>query len=175
MILALMLHVPSPPRIVIPPDASDQAQAKIKKFQSAAARHLSRRLFLDESELNGWLQENLALKDSPAAAAALEQAQSSVRDVKIRLLEDSVGLHALVDVHGIDVSLMLEGKLQVRDGYMRLEPTRGKLGSLPLLAGTLEKTSSQIFASPENREKFRLPPHIQDVRVEHGKLVVTSQ
>ena len=29
------------------------------------------------------------------------------------------------------------------------------------------------FDSPENREQFRIPPHIRDIRVENGTLVVS--
>jgi hypothetical protein len=35
--------------------------------------------------------------------------------------------------------------------------------------------ANRLFDSPENREKFRLPPHIQDMRIEHGQLIVTSR
>jgi hypothetical protein len=105
----------------------------------------------------------------------MEEVRSSVRDVEIELLEDSLRLYALLDVHGVDVSLELEGQIFVRDGYMRLEPTSGKLGSFPLMAGMLESVAGHIFDSPENKQKFHLPPNIRDVRIEHGQLLVTSR
>jgi hypothetical protein len=75
----------------------------------------------------------------------------------------------------MDLSLELEGQLTVRDGCLRLEPTAGKLGSLPLMQATLEGAAYRLFDSPENKEKFRLPPEIRDVRVERGRLIVSSQ
>jgi hypothetical protein len=84
-------------------------------------------------------------------------------------------IYAVFDFHGVDLSLELEGPLVVRDGYIKLEPTGGKLGSLPLMAGTLQSVTDRLFDSPENKEKFRLPPQIQDIRVEHGQLVVLSR
>ncbi len=155
---------------------------------------------MDESELNGWLRNNLALK-KPAGSKpaipqnaeslielaktatggqtisneALEQAQTSVRDVRIELLENSLRVYALFDLHGMDLSLELEGQPVVRDGYIKLEPSSGKLGSLPLMAGTLQKATARIFDSPENKEKFKLPPSIRDIRIEQGRLVVLSR
>jgi len=79
------------------------------------------------------------------------------------------------DFHGKDLSLQLEGKLVMQGGYLRLIPTGGKLGSLPLPQATLESAAQRLFDAPENREKFRLPPHIRDIRVERGELIVSSQ
>ncbi len=155
---------------------------------------------MDEAELTGWLESNLALKKNANVASHspprtpeamidltkralapqahadlnLEQAQSSVRDVKIELHEDSLRAYTVFDLHGMDLSLELEGRLFVKDGYLRLEPTGGKLGSLPLLAGTLEGATKRLFDSPENKEKFRLPPHIRDVRIEYGRIIISS-
>jgi hypothetical protein len=155
---------------------------------------------LDPSELNGWLGANLAIprgnaeeKTAPTqtleGAVTLakkitalkagelptqEQVQSSVCDVRIELRDESLLAYTEFEWFGMRLSLVLEGKLVVRGGYLRLEPTRGKLGSLPLLAGTLESATTRLFDSPENKEKFRLPPYIHDVRIESGKLVIYS-
>jgi hypothetical protein len=201
-ILALyfMLRPSAPPRIMATHEAAKRAEAKIEEFQSSIGRGTDYRLEMDEAELNGWLSENLALKkktgsgleqsptppsstdqvkpttsDPSAEREALEQIQSSVRDVKIELLADTLRIYALFDMHGMDLSLELEGRPIVRDGYIKLEPLRGKLGSLPLMAGTLKSVADRLFESPENREKFKIPPDIQDVRIEQGRLVVISR
>ena len=154
IVALLLIFRPSrSPQIEITPEATKRAEAKYEQFQKSMGRGSEKRLEMDESELNGWLSKNLALKKSespdtassqsgdslndPAESAtgsrpvdkeALEQARSSIRDVKIELLEDALRIYALFDVHGMDVSLELEGQPVVRDGYLRLEPSSGKLG-----------------------------------------------
>ena len=198
LVVSLMLSSSPPPPILVTPEATKRAEAKIEEFQSSLGRGVEHRLTMDEAELNGWLSENLALKKSVESPSALptdsepltdremtadqnseeetlEQIQSSVRDVKIDLLDDSLRVYARFDFHGMELSLELEGKPMVRDGYLRLEPTRGKLGSLPLMAGTLKNATDRLFESPKNKEKFKLPPEIEDVRIEQGQLLVLSR
>jgi hypothetical protein len=195
-----MLRPSAPPPIVATHAAAKRAEAKIEEFQSSIGQGTEYRLEMDEAELNGWLSENLALKkttgsgiersqSSPSSTdqanpaphdpstekEALEQIRSSVRDVRIEILADTLRIYALFDMHGMDVSLELEGRPEVRDGYIKMEPVRGKLGSLPLMAGTLKSVVDRLFESPENKEKFKIPPDIRDVRVEQGRLVVVSR
>jgi hypothetical protein len=198
MVIALVLHASPPPDILTSPRAIRKAEAKVRQFQSSAQHGLDETLEMNESELNGWLGANLAIerpaqeaKESPlktldsavdlakkvtalkaGVAPTVEQVQSSVRDVRIELLEDSLRAYTAFELYGMTLSLVLEGKLKVQDGYLRLNPTSGKLGSLPLLAGTLESAARRLFDSPDNKEKFRLPPHIRDVRVENKQLVI---
>ena len=199
LVLVLILRPSSPPAIEIPPDAADRAQAKVQEFHAAAQRGRAETLALSQPEINGWLQRNLDLKrpapEDPLAhaktvesaidlarrstvpsrdAAAVEQIQSTVRDVRIELTGDSLRAYVAFDLYGKDLSLELEGRLEARDGYLRLTPTAGKLGSLPLPAGTLDAAAARLFDSPQNKEKFRLPPHIQDVRVEGGELIISA-
>jgi hypothetical protein len=176
------------------------ADEKIQQFQSAVNRGTNYRLELEEPELNAWLSTNLALKkpdSSPFVAAqtpeslialakvvtsgqgtdtaSLQQVQSSLRDIRVALQDDYVLFYAIFDFHGKDLSLELQGRLAAQEGYLRLTPTSGKLGSLPLLTGTLRAVADRLFESPENKEKFKLPSYIQDIGVENGTLVITSR
>jgi hypothetical protein len=198
--LALILTTSKPPQIVIAPNAASLAEEKIAQFQSAVKQGTGYTLELNEPELNGWLNTNLALKNpgtsasiapqtpeslislaitatggQPREEVSLQEVQSSVRDVKVALRDDRIHLYAIFDFHGKDLSLELEGRLSAQDGYLQLEPTSGKLGSLPLLAGTLRAVANRLFDSPENKDKFKLPSYIQDLGIENGALVVTSR
>jgi hypothetical protein len=200
LVLFLLLRTSQPPPIEIAPEAARRAEGKIAEFQASLGRGAPQILAMDQAELNGWLHANLALKkpeggsdtlpkaletspdtglaaepETQADAETLEQLQSSVQDVRIELLENALCIYARFEVHGMDLSLELEGRPAVRDGYLKLEPIRGKLGSLPLMAGTLKSATDRLFESPQNREKFRLPPEIEDIRVEQGRLVVISR
>ncbi len=47
------------------------------------------------------------------------------------------------------------------------------LGSLPIPQATVDRVVGSLFDSPENRERFRVPPDIRDLKIENGELVVT--
>jgi hypothetical protein len=194
IILILLLRSPSPPQIEITPEDVENVEAKVQSFQSSMREGKQDTLQMNESELNGWLSENLALNrpnradtsrpqdpdpakkaDEPLSSAELQQAQSSVHNVKAKLDEDAIKLYASFDFHGRDMLLELDGRVFVQDGYLRLAPTGGKLGSLPLPSAALQRLINQIFDSPQNKEKFKLPPEIQDITIKNGRLTVASQ
>jgi hypothetical protein len=99
--------------------------------------------------------------------------RSSVRDVKVELVEDRVRAYVVFDFHGKDLTLQLEGRLASANGYLRFEPVSGQLGSLPIPQSALETAVQRMMDSPENREKLKLPPEITDLRIENGELLAT--
>ena len=115
----------------------------------------------------------------PAAAAllggdkaTLDQVQSTVKDVKIDMDGDLVKAYVIFDYHGKDLSLELDGHLTSDNGYIKFEPVAGKLGSLPLPQSTLQAAVDKMMASPENREKLKLPADISDIQIQDGQAVV---
>lgn len=56
-----------------------------------------------------------------------------------------------------------------------LKLSAGRIGALPIPQATLGDVVAQLFESPQNREKFKLPPQIQSIRVENSTLVITPQ
>lgn len=173
-----VLHASDPPRIILPPDVSQRAEDKIHKFESEIQRGVNDKLELDQSELNGWLIDNIALKKPGASQidnASSKEAQSSIRDLKIELLENDLHMYVVFETYGIVLSMELKGRPFIRDGYVEFEPTAGKLGSFPLVTESLRrKAVDSLFNSPENKETFKLPPEVQDIGVNHGNLVITS-
>ena len=141
---------------------------------------------LSEAELNQWMRDNLAIASAhqaqqaglsvPAGSAAtVEEVQSALKDVRMNLVGNQLKAYALFHIYGKDISLQLDGTLETRDGYVRLTPTAGKLGALPIPHTMLGHVVAQLFESPQNREKFQLPPQIQSVRVENSALVITPR
>jgi hypothetical protein len=55
---------------------------------------------------------------------------------------------------------------------MKFDPVSGKLGSLPLPQSTLNAAVEKMMASPENRDKLRLPADISDIKIVDGKAVI---
>lgn len=119
-----------------------------------------------------------AINDPMAALASndpqtIEQVQSSVKDVKVDMDGDLVKAYVVFNFHGKDLSLELDGHLGTENGYVKFEPVAGKLGSLPLPQSTLDSAVAKLMASPENREKLKLPDDISDIQIVNGKAVVS--
>jgi len=112
---------------------------------------------------------------SGTSAEQLEQVRSSVRDVKVELVDDRVRAYIVFDFHGKDMTLQLEGRLAATNGYLRFEPVSGQIGSLPIPQSTLETAVQRMMDSPENREKLKLPADISGLKIENGEVVATYQ
>ena len=198
LVLFLILYQSPPPNIDADPQAPQRLESKLQRLDRALRRGQPHTLRLDEAEVNSWLQSSLAqapdapgnsTNDNPSPAApdqipvlpgnepttepTIEEVKSNVRDVKIDLVDDRVRAYVVFNLYGKDMSLLLEGRLRVEDGYLRLDPTAVKLGSLPIPQASVDRAVRRLFDSHENKEKFRLPPHIRDLRVENGEIVVS--
>ena len=98
-----------------------------------------------------------------------------MKDVRINLMGNQLRAYALFALYGKEISLQLDGTLTTHEGYIRLQPTAGKIGSLPIPSLTLDRAVHQLFDSPNNRDKFQLPPQIESVRVENNSLVISTR
>src|SRR5262249_555521 len=103
----------------------------------------------------------------------LEEVQSSVKDVKVDMAGDVVKAYVVFDFHGKDMTLELDGHLNTEGGYIKFEPISGMLGSLPLPQSVLNSAVDKLMASPENREKLKLPPDVSDIKIVDGQAVMT--
>jgi hypothetical protein len=178
--IVLMLHKAAPPEVKKDPGAANRLEEKLHRAEASAAAGVPPVLRVDEAEVNSFLDTHLALDREGAAPAAaantkeptLEEVQSTVRDVKIHLMEDRVHAYIVFNFHGKDMTLELEGRLHGEGGYLRFDPVSGKIGALPIPQSTLETAVRKMMELPENREKMRLPDELADLRVENGEIVV---
>jgi len=201
LILFLILHKAPPPAVAVDPAAAARAQQKFAAAdQAKAAGQSGQSVTLDSTELNSYLARNLQTDNSAAAATApplgpsanapsgspadpaaalnsegatLEQVQSSVKDVKVDMDGDLVKAYVVFDYHGKDLSLELDGHLAAQDGYLKFDPVAGKLGDMPLPQSVLQSAVDKLMASPENREKLRLPADVNDIQIANGQAVVS--
>jgi len=193
--LMMVFHAAPPPVIATSAQAAARMEQKVEAVEQTVASGQSATLRLDQTELNSYLASHLDI--SPAAAATpsttaapsgptsglptpsgtspeqVEQVRSSVRDVKVELIEDRVRAYVVFDFHGKDMTLQLEGRLAATNGYLRFEPVSGQLGSLPIPQSTLQTAVEKMMDSPENREKLKLPAEITGLRIENGELLAT--
>ncbi len=198
--LLMVFHAVPPPMIATSPQAAARVEQKVEAVEQAVAGGQSATLRLDQTELNSYLASHLDISPSPAAVSSapqsapaagsdgatagvptptgtnaeqVEQVRSSVRDVKVELVDDRVRAYVVFDFHGKEMTLQLEGRLSAANGYLRFEPVGGQIGSLPIPQSTLETALQKMMNSPENREKLKLPAEIADLRIENGELLAT--
>lgn len=186
--IVLVLHKTPPPPVETNPQAAVRAEQKFADVERAVAAGQPATLRMDETELNSYLSSHLELSDgtqksAPASgqqggangpgptAQDVEQMRSNVRDVKVQLIEDRVKAYVVFDVHGKDMTLQLEGRLNAQNGYLNFEPVSGQIGSLPIPQSSLASAVTRLMSSPENRERLKLPPEITDLRIQNGEVV----
>src|SRR5712675_2007047 len=183
--LMMVFHTVPPPVIATSPQAAARVDQKVEAVEQAVSSGQAATLRLDQAELNSYLASHLDIAanvvrsaapsaapvSAPApenttygvpaptgtAAEQVEQVRSSVKDVKVELIDDRVRAYVVFDFHGKDMTLQLEGKLGASNGYLQFEPISGQLGSFPLPQSTLETAVQKMMDSPDHREKFKLP------------------
>ena len=199
--LIMVFHAVPPPVIATSPQAAARVDQKVEAVEQAVSSGQPATLRLDQTELNSYLASHLdisanasrgaasATAPAPAAdnatsglptptgttAEQVEQVRSSVKDVKVELIEDRVRAYVVFDFHGKDMTLQLEGKLGASNGYLQFQPVSGQIGSFPIPQSTLETAVQKMMDSPENRDKFKLPAEMSGIKIENGEVVATYQ
>jgi hypothetical protein len=200
--LGLMLHKAPAPVVETSPQAAARVEQKFEQVEQAVSNGQPATMRMDQTELNSYLVSHLDIAPSananasqaaasnaaaapspgsapdlsaPAGTSAeqIEQVRSSVKDVKVELIEDRVRAYVVFDFHGKDMTLQLEGKLGAEDGYLHFEPVAGQIGSLPIPKSTLEAAVAKMMESPENREKLKLPNDMSGLKIENGEVVAS--
>jgi hypothetical protein len=192
--ILLVMRKSSPPDVPYDPAAAASVEQKFAAADQAKSSGRPARVLLNRTELNSYLTQNLDLSDATPGAGnghpsgstfapgaglvgtdqpALAEVQSSVKDVKVDMDGDVVKAYVVFNFHGKDLSLELDGHLGAQDGYVKFDPVAGKLGSLPLPQSTLDAAVEKLMASPENREKLKLPADISDIQIVNGQAVVS--
>lgn len=185
ILVSILRQAPALP-IQVDSQAADRVAEKMALLQQSMQSNRPANIALNEAELNQWMRDNLAIASRhhaqqagisvPAGSAAtMEEVQSALKDVRMNLVGNQLKAYTLFHIYGKDISLQLDGTLETREGYVRLSPTAGKLGAMPIPQAMLDHIVAQVFESPLNREKFQLPPQIQSVRVENSTLIVTTR
>ena len=185
-ILLLILHQTPPLPIQTDPQAAERVAEKMAQLQMAVQASQPHAVSLNEAELNQWMRDNLALASAHQAQQAgipvpvgselsAQEVQSALKDVRMNLMGNQLRAYVLFALYGKEISLQLDGTIETQGGYIRLKPTRGKLGSLPIPSSTLDHVVDQLFGSPQNRDKFQLPSQVESVRVENNTLVIATR
>ncbi|NOT21412.1 MAG: hypothetical protein HOP22_01610 [Nitrospiraceae bacterium] len=185
-LLLLILHQTPPLPIQADAQAADRVAEKMAQLQVAVQASQPHAVTLNEAELNQWMRDNLAIASAHQAQQAgisapigselsVQEVQSALKDVRINLMGNQLRTYALFVLYGKEVSLQLDGAIEAQGGYIRLNPTAGKLGSLPIPTSMLNSVVNQLFDSPQNRDKFQLPPQIESIRIENNILVIATR
>jgi hypothetical protein len=169
--LFLILDLPEPPKVARDAEATARAQEKLTFAQDAIRQGAPHFISFSEAELNSIVLLNVR---SPVALETKQDKQTaeSIRDLRVQLKEDQMTMYVAFRFYGKMMTLTLAGKLRVENDSLRFDAESGRLGSLPLPALALDRAMRRVFEAPENRDKFRLPPQVREVRVEQGRLIV---
>jgi hypothetical protein len=184
--LLLILRQAPPLQIHTDPQAADRVAEKMAQLQIAMQAGQSHSLAMNEAELNQWMRDNLAIASTHQAQqagtpvptgheASVQEVQSALKDVRMSLSGSQLRAYAIFVLYGKEISLQLDGTIETRDGFVRLKPTAGKLGSLPIPSSTLDRVVQQLFESPQNRDSFQLPPQIASIHIENSALIVSTK
>jgi len=138
-------------------------------LEMAIATGRSHSLSLNEAELNHWVRESLTM------ASTSQEARSALKDVRLNLMSSQVRAYALFMLYGKEISLRLDGTLETRDGLIRLNPTSGQVGSLPLPSRALDVVVRKLLESPQNRAMFQLPPEIESIGIQNNTLMIVTR
>jgi hypothetical protein len=158
MLLLIFRQTP-PLSIQTDPQAADRVAEKMAQLQMAVQASNQR------------MRDNLAIAsahqaqqaDIPAPVGSepsVQKAQSALKDVRMNLMGNQLRAYAIFALYGKEISLQLDGTIETQEGYIRLKPTAGNLGSLPIPSSTLTYVVHQLFDSPQNRDKFQLLPRL---------------
>jgi hypothetical protein len=185
-VLLLILRQTPPLSIQTDPQAADRVAEKMAELQMAGQASQPYVVTLNEAEINQWMRDNLAIASAHQAQQAglpvpigsepsVQEVQSALKDVRMNLMGDQLRAYVLFALYGKEISLQLDGTIETQGGYIRLKPTAGKLGSLPIPSSTLDHVVHQLFDSSKNRDTFQLPPRIASVRIENNTLVIATR
>lgn len=185
-LLLLILRQAPPLSIQTDPQAADRVAEKMTELHMAVQASQPHAVTLNEAELNQWMRDNLAFASAHQAQQAgipapvesepsVQEVQSALKDVRMNLMGNQLRAYALFVLYGKEISLQLDGTIETQGGYIRLKPTAGKLGSLPIPSSTLNSVVHQLFDSPQNRDKFQLPSQIESIRIENNTLVIATR
>ncbi len=186
VVVLLILRQASPLPIRTDPQTADRVTEKMAQLQTAMQMGQSRSVALNEVELNQWMRDNLVIASTHQARqagipvpagheASVEEVQSALKDVRVNLMGNQLRAYAIFVLYGKEISLQLDGTIETHDGFIRLKPTAGRLGSLPIPLSTLDRVVQQLFESPQNRESFRLPSKIDAIHIENSTLVIATK
>jgi hypothetical protein len=166
---ALVFHKIDPPTLLTDPVAAMRLEAELKQAETTATTDSPQAITVEEGALNSILQSRLSLIRSQIPP----DTSLTMRNVRLQFTGDRMHAYVVLDVYGKDLTIDLQGKIRSDGGFLKFTPISAKIGALSVPKSTLQSAMVQMMATPENREQFRLPPNLSDLRVEGGHLVVT--
>jgi len=182
--LVLMLKRPAP---VAPAVAPAAAAAYAQSFQEKVNRLAQPRtpgeseIRISSEELSAALAQATQLpppanSSSPAPPEGPEGSPSAAPNVKayqVSMEGDIVRGQFLAQIAGKDVYLTLAGHVGAKDGYATFDVTGVKVGDLSVPASLVNEAVQRKLA--EQRDQFKLPNNVKDVKVENGELVFVEK
>jgi len=195
LVIVLMLQKPTPPsantasvqELVA---ASKSFDAKLMELEQAHQQGTSgTTVEITENELNGLIQRSAGqLPNIPASDvggqatpsnnatpnATGSETKSAGKAPQIAMAGDEITGQFIAQPYGKDVYVTISARLSVENGHLVVHPTSFKIGILPIPVSLAGSYVQKKLADQDMQDKTKLPDFIKDVRVENGKLVISS-
>ena len=107
------------------------------------------------------------------APASSSSDQPTVKDYQLSFEGDEIKGLFQVEVAGKTLWVTVAGHLGAKDGYATFEPTQFKVGDMSVPVSLLNDALQKKLA--EQRDQFRLPDYVGDLKVENGELVMKQK
>jgi hypothetical protein len=164
---SLALHkMPAPP-VQIDTAATVRLLSDVRRVQSSKVNGASRVLRIDETELNSYIHAQLDRHRSKT------NPEGTLDDLRIALRGDLMHVFVAYQLHGKDMTLDVEGRLNTTGGYVGFELLNARVGALLIPRATFQSALQRMMQYPATREAMRLPPDVGDVVVEGDRIVLT--
>lgn len=184
LVVAIYLAMQDPPR----PDPPDDAmlhdnvtsfETKLGTLELARRRGQPVEAHLSSDEINAAISAPQVVQAAESGSKRLPAATASASpsgpgSTLVAFAGDQATGYFTVSLYGHDLHIQLSARVGATNGYLTLDPTALKVGSLPLPAALARPVLQRTLDAPEARAKLQLPPFIGGVRVENGELVVSG-
>jgi hypothetical protein len=189
LVVAIVFAVTPPgdvPQAADPATTAEQArlfESKLQQLQEANTRgEAGKQVEFSGSEINAFIAERMARRNGTAASggdpspdADSNTAQSSLKDFRVRLQDNTAVGFFVIDFHGKDLAVTISGHPGASNGRMTFAPTGFKVGSLLLPVWLVEPALRRRLDQPEMNERLKLPEYIGDLRVQNGQMVAAGK
>jgi len=166
IIAVIIFRVPPPPEVRIDSLSAQRFDESFRQATAAAETGTSTEVRVDESQINSKLQQLLQpYRTHP------QNGGNTLKDVKIKVLADSLVAYVLLDYHGRDLAFQVTGKIHTENGYVQFEPESAELGALPFPKSKVQAVAKQMLEAPNSPLRYHLPSNMSDIEIVGGQVV----
>ena len=155
--------------------SSSESSSTASAIASTAAPSPKAEVHINSDEISAVLAQALGTAGAAGLSpdSSIGSAAPTIKDQQVSFDGDLVHGQFLTEVAGKDVWITISGHIGDKDGYATFEPTEFKVGDLSVPVSLVNPALQKKLG--EQRDRFKLPDNVGDVKVEHGELVMQQK